>query len=85
MLKAGLAGIGNVNVVTPMADALSAGLVCFQIGGLSAQQVVDRLHARKIIATVTPYKASPIRGWRRDCSTTRAQVSAVLDVVRAIA
>lgn len=84
MLKAGLAGIGNVVVVTPMADALSAGLVCFQVGGQSAQQVVDRLHGLKVIATVTPYSVAYPRlaaGLLND----EAQVNAVLDAVRAIA
>jgi selenocysteine lyase/cysteine desulfurase len=54
-LKTGLAGSPNIKLVTPMADDLSAGLVCFQVAGQAPQQVVDRLHARKIIATVTPY------------------------------
>ncbi|HLZ26468.1 MAG TPA: aminotransferase class V-fold PLP-dependent enzyme [Chloroflexota bacterium] len=83
-LKSGLAGIGNVRVVTPLADGLSAGLVCFQVGGQSAQQVVDQLHARKIIATVTPYSVAYPRlaaGLLND----EAQVEAVLDAVRAIA
>jgi isopenicillin-N epimerase len=84
MLKAGLAGIGNVRVVTPMAEALSAGLVCFQVGGLSAQQVVDQLHARKIIATVTPYSVAYPR-LAAGLLNNEAQVETVLDAVRATA
>jgi isopenicillin-N epimerase len=84
LLKAGLAGIGNVRLVTPLADSLSAGLVCFEIAGMPAQQVVDRLRARKVIATVTPYSVAYPRlaaGLLND----EAQVEAVLDAVRAIA
>jgi isopenicillin-N epimerase len=36
--------------------SLSADLVCFKVGGaLPAQEVVERLAARGIVATVTPY------------------------------
>jgi isopenicillin-N epimerase len=84
LLKVGLAGIGNVRVVTPMADSLSAGLVCFQVGGQSAQQVVDQLHARKIIATVTPYSVAYPR-LAASLLNNEAHVTAVLDAIRAIA
>jgi len=83
-LKAGLAGIGNVSLVTPTADALSAGLVCFQVGGQSAQQVVDGLHARKVIATVTPYSTTYPR-LAAGLLNTETQVATVLDAVRAMA
>jgi selenocysteine lyase/cysteine desulfurase len=46
----------NVKLYTPMADELSAGIVCFDVQGMQAQQVVDRLRTQKIIASVTPYK-----------------------------
>jgi selenocysteine lyase/cysteine desulfurase len=60
-LKTGLRQISGVRVHTPMDDELSAGLVCFEVAGLSAQGVVDRLHARGVIATVTPYATSYAR------------------------
>jgi selenocysteine lyase/cysteine desulfurase len=83
-LKTGLLGLGNVRLVTPNDDALSAGLVCFQVAGLSAQQVVDRLHARKIIATVTPY-ATPYPRLAAGLLNNVEQVDAVIEAVRAIA
>ncbi|HYX87746.1 MAG TPA: aminotransferase class V-fold PLP-dependent enzyme [Gaiellaceae bacterium] len=60
-LKAGLAAMRHVTVHTPRSDSLSAGLVCFEVRGLSPQQVVDRLLARGIVATVTPYTPSYAR------------------------
>ncbi len=53
--KEGLAHMPHVTLHTPMAESLSSGLVCFEVKGLPATEVVKRLHARKIIASVTPY------------------------------
>ena len=39
----------------PELHELSAGIVCFEIQGLSPEEVVARLHERGIIASVTPY------------------------------
>jgi isopenicillin-N epimerase len=83
-LKGGLAGISGVRLMTPSDDALSAGLVCFEVAGLSAQQVVDRLHARKIIATVTPYATAYPR-LAAGLLNNVEQVDAVVEAVRAIA
>jgi isopenicillin-N epimerase len=46
---------------TPMSSLLSAGLVCFEVRNLAATEVVKRLHARKIIASVTPYATAYAR------------------------
>jgi isopenicillin-N epimerase len=54
-LKAALAGMPRVTLHTPRDASLSAGLVCFEIRGLPPQEVVERLAARGIHATVTPY------------------------------
>jgi len=53
--KEGLTAMSHVKLHTPMSEALSAGLVCFEVKGMKAPEVVKRLHARKIIASVTPY------------------------------
>jgi selenocysteine lyase/cysteine desulfurase len=60
-LKEGLAGMGHVRLRTPLGSSLSAGLVCFEVNGLAPQQVVDRLHAAGIIATVSPYATAYAR------------------------
>jgi len=54
-LKSALAGMPHVTLHTPRAASLSAGLVCFEVRSLPAQEVVERLAARGIVATVTPY------------------------------
>ncbi len=60
-LKEGLAGIDTVRVHTPNDPNLSAGIVCFDIDGMSPEQVVAGLRDRKVIATVTPYDPSHAR------------------------
>ena len=54
-LKEGLAEMGHVTLHTPRATELSAGIVCFEVRGVSPEEVVARLHKRGIIASVTPY------------------------------
>jgi selenocysteine lyase/cysteine desulfurase len=84
-LKAVLATLANVQLVTPMAEALSAGLVCFQVAGLTPQQVVDRLHAqKKIIATVTPYAVAYPR-LAAGLLNNEEQVDTVIEAIRALA
>ena len=51
----------NVTLHTPMDDRLSAGIVCFDVAGVKAQEAVTRLRARKIIASETPYKVQYLR------------------------
>lgn len=54
-LKSALAGMPHVTLHTPPDASLSAGLVCLEVWGLPAQEVVERLAGRGIVATVTPY------------------------------
>ncbi|WP_028063050.1 aminotransferase class V-fold PLP-dependent enzyme [Solirubrobacter soli] len=54
-LKDGLAELPNVRLVTPRDPAVSAGIVCFEVDGMDASTVVDRLEAQRIRASVTPY------------------------------
>jgi isopenicillin-N epimerase len=60
-LKEGLARMPKVKLYTPAADALSAGLVCFDVAGLSPDAVVAKLGERRIIASQTPYATSYAR------------------------
>ena len=54
-LKEGLSAMPHVTLHTPRADALSAGIVSFDVEGLSPGAVVSRLRERRIIASVAPY------------------------------
>jgi selenocysteine lyase/cysteine desulfurase len=56
--KAGLAASRRVRVVTPMDPALSAGIVCFEVEGMSAQAVGEKLVAHRIVAAASPYLPS---------------------------
>lgn len=60
-LKEGLAAIPKVRLHTPMPSDLSAGIVCFDIDGMSPEQVVIALLEKRIIATETPYEPSHAR------------------------
>jgi len=59
--KNALAAMSHVRLYTPRAERLSAGIVCFDVRGLAPPEVVARLRARRIIATVTPYVPSYAR------------------------
>jgi len=52
--KEGLAKMHHVKLQTPLPDKLSAGMVCFEVDGLTPTQTVERLKARGIVASVTP-------------------------------
>jgi selenocysteine lyase/cysteine desulfurase len=54
-LKQGLAGIRGIALHTPASRELSAGIVCFEIGGMTPDRVVSELRRRGIVASVTPY------------------------------
>ncbi len=54
-LKDGLAAMPRVTLITPRADSVSAGLVCFRVAGVPPTEVVRRLREKRIVATVTPY------------------------------
>jgi isopenicillin-N epimerase len=60
-LKEGLASMPNAKIYTPKADALSAGIVCFDVAGLSPDAVVAKLGQKRIIASQTPYDTSYAR------------------------
>jgi selenocysteine lyase/cysteine desulfurase len=59
--KDGLAKLPKVKLHTPRSEALSAGLVCFEVEGLPPKEVVKRLLSRKIVASDTPYAPSYAR------------------------
>ena len=60
-LKEGLAELRNVRLVTPMAEEVSAGIVCFEVDGLDPPTAVMRLKERRIAASVTPYAQPYVR------------------------
>jgi isopenicillin-N epimerase len=54
-LKDGLAAMRHVTLHTPRSPQMSAGIVCFEVAGVSPGNVVSRLRQQNIIASTTPY------------------------------
>jgi selenocysteine lyase/cysteine desulfurase len=54
-LKQGLVTMPGITLHTPLSQDLSAGIVCFEVAGMSPDQVVTALRRRGIVASVTPY------------------------------
>jgi selenocysteine lyase/cysteine desulfurase len=56
-----MARMKHVTLHTAVAPELSAGIVCFEVSGLTPAQVVERLKARRIVASTSPYAVSYAR------------------------
>ena len=82
--KQGLAAMPHVTLHTPRDPSISAGLVCFEVAGLGPDAVVNRLLARQIVATTTPYTPSYAR-LAAGLFNTPDEVETVLREVRALA
>jgi selenocysteine lyase/cysteine desulfurase len=79
-LKAGLADLEGVEVVTPADPSLSAGIVCVSVGATAPADVVGSLLHRGIAASVTPYREQYLR-FGPSIVTSPAEVDAVLDAM----
>jgi len=60
-LKEGIEATGRARLKTPIDDALSAGLVCFEVDGIDPREAVGRLDQQGIAASVTPYATQYVR------------------------
>jgi isopenicillin-N epimerase len=56
-----LAAMPRVRLHTPGSDTLAAGIVCFEVSGLAPDEVVNRLLAKRILASTSPYAVSYVR------------------------
>ena len=83
-LKEGLAKMSHIRVHTPLADNLSAGIVCFEVDGMTPEEVVTRLQERRIIASVAPYATSYAR-LAPSLLTSPEEIDTALREVRALA
>jgi isopenicillin-N epimerase len=82
--KEELRKMAHVTLHTPMGEPLSAGLVCFDVKGMTADEVVKRLGERKIIASVTPYSAKYAR-FSTGLLNTNTDIDTAVGAVRALA
>lgn len=60
-LKSGLAAMPHVRLRTPTNPQMSAGIVSFDVAGMSARGVVSRLRQWRIIGSAAPYGVSHAR------------------------
>ncbi len=60
-LKEGLAELKGVTVLTPRSAELSAGIVSFELEGLSSSRVVSALGERGFVLTQSPYGREAVR------------------------
>ncbi len=81
--KEGLAAMKHVTLHTPIPDALSSGIVCFEVAGHEPSAVVKALHDARIIGTQTPYLPTYAR-LSFGLLNTPADVDASLAVIRAL-
>jgi selenocysteine lyase/cysteine desulfurase len=82
--KLGLQEMSHVKLHTPMATELSSGLVCFEVDGVKADEVVRRLHNKGIIMSATPYKVSYAR-FAPSLINNEIEIDRALAQVRALA
>lgn len=82
-LKAGLAGIKGISLRTPMSSDLSAGLVCCEVRDQAPATVVERLRARNVNASATPYRDSYVR-FGTGIATDERDVDAAVVAIRAL-
>jgi selenocysteine lyase/cysteine desulfurase len=83
-IKRGLAAMKNVTLHTPRDSALSAGICCFEVAGVSPEDVVKRLLERRIVASTSPYKITYAR-LSASLVNTPDEVETALRAVREIA
>ena len=82
--KQGLLAMKHVTLHTPMDEAASAGIITFEVAGMKPDEVVKRLHEKRIVASTTPYTTSYARLAPGLINST-ADVETALREVRALA
>jgi selenocysteine lyase/cysteine desulfurase len=79
-----LAKMPHITLHTPQDDALSAGIVTFEVRGLGPSAVVARLAERRIHATTTPYEPSYAR-IAAGVMVREAEIETTLRAIRSLA
>lgn len=79
-----LGKIPGVRVHTPRETAWSAGIVCFDVAGMTPHEVVAGLLQRRVLASVSPY-AVPCARLSAGIANSMAEVHAVAEALRDVA
>ena len=82
--KQGLAKMSHVTLYTPSSSEFSSGLVCFDVAGMSAENVVQKLHSKGIIMSNTPYRTSHAR-FAPSLLNNEQEIESALAEIRALA
>jgi len=78
-----LAAMRNVMLHTPVDPKLRAGIVCFEVKGLTTDETVARLKAKRIVASGSPYAVSYARV-AAGVMNTEDEVETALREIRAL-
>jgi selenocysteine lyase/cysteine desulfurase len=81
--REGAAGIPRLTLHTPRDPALSGGISCFELRGMTPRQVVARLAEKRIRTTTSPYKVSYARV-AAGIMNTPEEIDLVLREIRAL-
>ncbi|MGH7679134.1 MAG: aminotransferase class V-fold PLP-dependent enzyme [Gemmatimonadaceae bacterium] len=79
--REGVAKIPGVTLHTPRDPAIAAGINCFEVAGLTPEQVVEKLKAKRFRTTTSPYKVSHARV-SAGIMNTPDEIDAVLRAIR---
>lgn len=83
-LKEGLSRMRGVTLQTPRRPELSAGIVSFDVEGMSADAAAARLLEYRVVASVAPYATRHVR-LTPSIYNTPGDIERALDAVRAVA
>ena len=83
-LKQGLAAMRRITLHTPLSHDLSAGIVCFEVAGMSPDHVVAELRRKGIVASVTPYATQYAR-MAPGLLNSEAEIETLLKEMRTLA
>ncbi|MDH4057192.1 MAG: aminotransferase class V-fold PLP-dependent enzyme [Cyclobacteriaceae bacterium] len=82
-LREGLKNIKHIKLHTPMSASLSSGINCFEVDGLTPEEVVKKLTAKKIISSFSPYAVSYAR-LTPNIANTEEEVNKCIDALEKI-
>lgn len=82
--KEGLAKMPKVKLHTPRGRDLSAGIICFEVEGITPAKVVEKLLAKNVIASTSPYRVTYAR-LAPSLLNTPEEIDRVLGYIREMA
>ena len=81
--KEGLAAMDHVHLHTPKGSSLSAGIISFDVKGMKPDAAMHALHAKKVIASTSPYAVQTVRV-APSILNTPEEVDRTLEAIRSL-